>query len=459
MNVVLTVTAGPHQGKVFSFAEHDSFIVGRSKKAEFRLPLKDRYFSRVHFLIEVNPPLCRVVDLNSRNGTKVNGKAVLTATLNDGDVIQAGRSELQVRIEQSPELQATLIGRAEDSTPKHGDLQPSHEARPETGHNQSGSTDNVAHGLTIEESRSGYAPCVVRPDHLSLLPDNFTHLIAIREQLLPGYQIVDEIGRGAMGVVYRAVRVADGCVVALKTILPAKRQDRRAYQFFLREAQILRQLRHPHIVRCDDVGEAEGFLYFAMEYVPALNAQQMLDLNPQPLSEPAAVGVMCQMLEALHAAHQQGFVHRDVKPSNVLVQEVAGRDVVKLTDFGLARVYQASSLSGLTMTGQFGGTMAYIAPEQITSFRDCQPQSDQYSAAATLYHLLTRKYIYDLPEELGQQIRTVLEAHPIPIEQYLADIPKPLAQAIHKALSRDPADRFPSCAEFREALLPIASRG
>ena len=165
------------------------------------------------------------------------------------------------------------------------------------------------------------------------------------------------------------------------------------------------------------------------------------------------------MLKALHAAHQQGFVHRDVKPSNVLVQEVAGRAVVKLTDFGLARVYQASSLSGLTMTGQFGGTMAYIAPEQITSFRDCQPQSDQYSAAATLYYLLSRKYVYDLPKEIGQQIRTVLEARPIPIEQRCLGIPKPLAQAIHKALSRDPADRFPSCAEFREALQPIASRG
>ena len=145
--------------------------------------------------------------------------------------------------------------------------------------------------------------------------------------------------------------------------------------------------------------------------------------------------------------------------TTLLVQQVAGRDVVKLTDFGWARVYQASSLSGLTMTGQFGGTMAYIAPEQITSFRDCQPQSDQYSAAATLYHLLSRQYMYDLPEELGQQIRTVLEADPIPIEQRCTDIAKPLSQAIHKALSRDPADRFPSCADFGAALLPFTSPG
>ena len=104
MNVLLTVTAGPHRGAVFSFEEHDSFIVGRSKKAQFRLPQKDRYFSRVHFLIEVNPPLCRVVDLNSRNGTKVNGEAVLSAILDDGDLIQAGRSELQVRIESTDGL-------------------------------------------------------------------------------------------------------------------------------------------------------------------------------------------------------------------------------------------------------------------------------------------------------------------------------------------------------------------
>jgi serine/threonine-protein kinase len=292
----------------------------------------------------------------------------------------------------------------------------------------------------------------VRASHAGLLPDNFGDLIAKREQLIPGYCLVDEIGRGAMGVVYRALRESDGRVVALKTIIPNRRDNPRELRRFLREAEILRQLDHPHIVRCEDIGEAHGLLYFAMEYIPAMNAMQLLQAYPHPFPIAPCVELACQLLDALQAAHERGFVHRDVKPSNILVLDRDRHDVVKLSDFGLARVYQASRLSGLTLTGSFGGTMGYVAPEQITAFRDCLPTSDQYSAAATLYHLLTRNFIHDLPKELGQQIRTVLEARPIPIEQRCDGIPRALAQAIHKALSRDPAERFASCMAFRNAL-------
>ena len=427
MKVVLTVTAGPHEGKAYEFAEHDSFIVGRSKRAQFRLPLKDQYFSRMHFLVEINPPDCRLVDLASRNGTFVNGERVVVATtLHDGDLIHGGRSQLRVSVQPSA---APVTKSAADST-----------------------THRSLSGLTQDELRPDAAALNVRASHAGLLPDNFRDLIARREQPIPGYCLVDEIGRGTMGVVYRAAREADGRVVALKTIIPSRRDDPSELRRFLREADILRQLDHPHIVRCEDIGEANGFLYFAMEYIPAMDLKQRLEASPQPFSISACVELTCQLLEALQAAHDRGFVHRDVKPSNLLVLERDQRDVVKLSDFGLARVYQASKLSGLTLTGSFGGTMGYVAPEQITAFRDCQPVSDQYSAAATLYHLLTRSFIHDLPRELGQQLQMILTATPIPIQQRRADIPDSLAAIIHQALSRDPAERFHSCAEFRDAL-------
>src|SRR5207248_11205826 len=100
MRISLTVTAGPHEGTVFTFAGHDTFIVGRSKRAHFRLPVKDRYFSRVHFMIEVNPPHCRLMDLKSRNGSYVNGERVTTADLKHGDQIKAGKTILRVSVDQ-----------------------------------------------------------------------------------------------------------------------------------------------------------------------------------------------------------------------------------------------------------------------------------------------------------------------------------------------------------------------
>jgi eukaryotic-like serine/threonine-protein kinase len=161
------------------------------------------------------------------------------------------------------------------------------------------------------------------------------------------------------------------------------------------------------------------------------------------------------LLEALESAHAKGFVHRDIKPSNLLIRTDGPADFVYLSDFGLARTYQASKLSGLTMTGAIGGTTAFMAPEQITAFRESKPAVDQYAAAASLYFLLTKQYVYEMPKELSKQLLMILQDDPVPITQHRADLPAALVAAIHRALAREPADRFPDVAAFRQALLPF----
>ena len=204
---------------------------------------------------------------------------------------------------------------------------------------------------------------------------------------------------------------------------------------------------------CREVGQAQGQLYFAMEYVPGVDAARLLKDHGGPLPIGRAVGIACQLLEALEYAHARKFVHRDIKPANLMVTQSGDRDAVKLADFGLARIYQASNLSGLTMTDDAAGTPAFMAPEQITHYREAMPATDLYAVGATLYNLLTNCYVYDFPAVRPEaKYLMILQDDPVAIRKRRRDIPKGLASLIDRALAREPKDRFPGAREMRRAL-------
>jgi len=442
MQITLTVIAGPYTGQTFTFDRPERFLVGRSKKAHFRLqPDKDTDLrvSRMHFLIEVNPPLCRLHDLGSRNGTRVNGQRVASCSLAHGNEIRAGKTVLRVSIAETPTVIETV------SWVKPEDEPPPLPTPP-----------------TFLESVSLVpgAPCLCcelePPEADSPICAGCRQNAAAQPQPVPGYLLLRELGKGGMGVVYLALRLLDQRPLAVKIIQPAVMAQPGLVGRFLREARILRELRHEHIVAFQEMGEAEGLIWFAMDHVTGSDAARFLkERGPLPVRLASRIAI--QGLQALEYAHGRQFVHRDIKPANVLLEKSDQRLRVKLADFGLARIYQASRLSGLTLNNETGGTMEFMPPEQITNFRDVQPAADQYSAAATLYNLLTGQFIRDLSGSLSARIDQVLNSDAVPIRQRRPDLPEKLAGVIHRALQRDPRRRYSSVAHFRQALRPFAT--
>jgi serine/threonine-protein kinase len=446
MQITLTVVAGPHTGETFTFTGRDRFLVGRSVRAHFRLrpgSEKDRRVSRTHFMVEVNPPLCCVYDMNSRNGTYVNGKRITTARLNDGDEVRAGHTVLRVAILQPPGEPTTLRYEVFEPAPPAAPAAPPASPRPVAP--VRGVPDGTpCAGCAAPQPEGAAAVCVVCRQQA-----------AGREQPIPGFLLLRELGRGGMGVVHLAWSEADGGAVAVKTVLPGGTPRRNVVERFLREASILRELDHPHIVAFREMGAASGLLFFAMDYVPGIDAGRLLQREGRLKVRPA-VRLICQALHALEYAHARGFVHRDIKPANLLVESAKGKRALKLADFGLARIYQTSQLSGLTLQNEVGGTIDYMPPEQITDYRNVRPAADQYSAAATLYRLLTGHFVYDPPSKFAAYLDKILWEDPVPIRSRHGDLPKKLAVAIHRALARDPDDRYPDARAFRRALLPFA---
>jgi eukaryotic-like serine/threonine-protein kinase len=420
MNVTLTVTAGPHAGKEFAFDRHDTFLVGRSKDAHFKLSSDDPYFSRRHFLVEVNPPRVRVLDLNSRNGISVNGNRVKKAELKDGDELKAGHTVFRVNVPQpDPDLQGTL------------DL-PS------------------ANPLPAPKPPAPKPPAPKPPAPAS--EATVQHTVGPQ---ISGYRIDLEIGRGAMGVVYRATREADGQAVAVKVITPVAGVTAKDAQRFLREARIVNALEHKNIIRGFDSGESGGQLYLVMELVTGPDLRDRVK-DRGPLDVKTAVRLMLHALDGLAHAHGKGFVHRDIKPANLLLDGPKDRRVVKVADFGLARAFNECGISGLTMQDEIGGTPAFMAPEQVTHYRDAKPAADQYSAAATLYYLLCGQYVLNFETATTAQMVQIVTDDRVPIRKRRADVPAGLEAALMKALSREPGDRHRDVAALKDAIRPFA---
>jgi serine/threonine protein kinase len=256
-----------------------------------------------------------------------------------------------------------------------------------------------------------------------------------------GYRIEALIGRGGMGAVYRAVEEGLERKVALKLIAPELAQDERFRERFLRESRIAASLDHPHVIPIYQAGEEDGVL--AMRYVEGTDLARLV-AEEGALEPRRAVELLSQVAEALDAAHEKGLVHRDVKPSNVLIAEAAGREHCYLADFGLTK--RTGSLSGVSVAGNIVGTLEYVAPEQIIG-DPLDERSDVYSLGCVLYECLTGQSPFPRATDVALLWAHVHE-EPTPPSKARPGLPKELDTVLARALAKEPGRRYRSAGEL-----------
>ncbi|MEO7318394.1 MAG: protein kinase [Chthoniobacteraceae bacterium] len=267
------------------------------------------------------------------------------------------------------------------------------------------------------------------------------------------YELLEEIARGGMGIVFKARQEKLDRLVAVKMILAGGFASPELVRRFRAEVEAAAQLQHPNIVRIHETGEQEGQPYFSMDYVEGGSLAKLIRGKPLPAKR--AAGYVKAIAEAIHYAHEQGILHRDLKPSNVLIDS---NDQPRVTDFGLAKRLADSRLSTrdatqLTVTGQALGSPGYMSPEQASGQRGpVSVTSDVYSLGAILYHALTGRPPFE-GESIADTLHQVLHQEPMPPRLVSAAVPVDLDSICLKCLEKNPANRYPSAAMLAEDLV------
>src|SRR5438034_1807709 len=262
------------------------------------------------------------------------------------------------------------------------------------------------------------------------------------------YRIIDLVGEGAMGVVYKAEDSVLGRTVAIKVMNDSIARQEDLRKRFLHEAQAAASLQHPNVVCIYDLGDFDGHLFIAMEFVEGIDLEKLLELG-QPLSLQAKLDIAIDILTGLSFAHKRGIIHRDIKPANIRVAE-DGR--AKIMDFGVAHLASSS----MTTTGSFLGTPSFMAPEQITEGKTT-PGTDTFAVGGVLYQLLAQMKPFDAPT-LQNLFFKIITEKPRPISELMPGLPPALDRIVMKAMAKEPSGRYSSAIEMANDLSTVRAK-
>lgn len=486
--IILDVIAGPIKGESFTFDSHDTFIFGREDDCHARLSKDDKTASRHHFLLEANPPAATICDLGSLNGTYINGKKsggrakhltpeqgrLLTAEsiiLKNGDEIKVGNTIFNVSIKT-----ASYCAHCQNEIPENVTLLPTNgdllvclgcSLKLQNGEllstvRSASICDKCKKDVSGEISKGfqGSYVCISCRQGAEENPDTILELLQNDTEFeetenygnIDDYEVLEKLGEGGMGAVYLAQRKSDGLKVALKTMLAQVAVNKKARDLFRREIEVTKELNHPNIVKLYDQGSTGSGFFFTLEFCSGGSAMDLMLKRKSTFPLQEALNITLQVLEGLAFAHnhEKIFVHRDIKPPNILLTSENG-GVAKLADFGLAKSFQNAGLSGMTATGQKAGSLVFMPREQLTNFKRVKPVSDVWSMAASLYLMLTGETVYEFDNK-PSQVEVIMQGNAIPIRNRKSNIPVSIAEVIDQALRKDPKERFQNAVEFKRAL-------
>lgn len=496
--VTLTAINDEQEGEKYEFNERATCLVGRAEDCRLQLPDDDRHnaVSRYHCLLDINPPQVRVRDFGSKNGTYVNGEKIgqrerdqtpeevanaefPEVNLKAGDLLSLGETTFRVGIEFSlPEDRQTVgetrsISREElekltsptevlqsdeETVDKTVDTEPPDEFEMKVSQLLDEQPDLEFQEEEEEEEQNWW-------QRLKALVQNAFHKNESLEQFRD-YKLEAGLGSGGFGKVYLARHRSKGNLVALKLLLPEVMATDRAIVRFFREVDNTKALDHPNILKLLDHGYANGIFFLGWEFCEEGTVEELVQAKGGSLSLEEALEITFQVLDALDYAHNaeipyvklqggqvgqgKGLVHRDIKPSNLLLTRDGNRQVVKLTDFGLAKAFDFAGLSGLSVTQELIGTFGFTPRAQVVDFKYARPDVDVWATAATLYYLLTGTY----PRELKNpsDLLGVLKTDPIPIRDRVPSLDSKVAEVIDIALQDNPEIHFKSAVALKEAL-------
>lgn len=460
MSYAFVVESGPRAGLRLPFKPYAPVVLGRGSEADLVLPQEDRFVSRCHARVEVLPDGVYIHDLAGHKSTSVNGLTVRWARLVPGNVVRLGNTLLRLVYEgedgpkQIAGADDISMYEVVDASHYHrGPLPPVSSRRPSTP--QTAGQDVMVVAPTFEDALlcSG-CRAIGSPPPSPDLWDAAWLCPACQQQRrqrhpdvperIGAFEVLRPLHRGDYGHVLEAVSIDHGIHAVVK-MLPASNVERKTLERFTREQRISATLRHPNIVRCYEAGAVDGRPYIISEYVPGGSAVA-LDGVKERVEDMLWLGA--DLFRALGYAHDLGIVHRDVSPANVLLSGSgtgSGRRA-KLADFGLAKSKLDLQGMSITMAGDAGGSTLTMSPEQVYNFIEVTPTADVYSAAATVFFLLTGETplvlpcpIHDAPIHVRRE--AIVSQARRSLGDLRAGVPAPVVKLLDGLLTHDPGLR------------------
>ncbi len=498
MKVALTVIKGPRPGRVLEFTEPRGFFIGRADDNDFQLSPEDPYVSGRHAYLEICPPSCRLRDLDSTNGTAVNGQRVTECDLKDSDLIEFGFTQLKVAISTEIAQLTRNCSRCgqlieylpDEPEPEHCSACAEVEQRSvRVGPAQIWVTCGSCQRDMTEQANSDGRAEELR----GIAVYTCEKCLPVRDEgaggLIGDYEVLRLLGDGGMGAVYLVYHRPTARLWALKQMKDLR--DPLLVKRFEREIRLMKDLSHRNVVQFTDTGvNSDGKPYIVTEYIPAGCLEDAVLANGGRLEASCAVSLIHDVLDGLEYIHGQSIIHRDIKPPNILLHQELHTEPThirpKLADFGLAVSYARAGGTRFTKPKTYMGSLMYSSPEQVRDLRTVKETGDIYSLGVTLYYLLTGQYTFNFPtpaeviefknkwgkwksledalralmklRQIMHPFNIILSEEPVPIRKRDPSIPRELAEVVDRAVRKDSKARFQSAGEFRSALQQAMGR-